>query len=210
MGGVKVVHLSLALCGLLSAAVPAFGENTDWKLAPPIDTTTGAATTTGATGAAPELKPTATVPDAAATVDKRPRATTAQAPDKKKNKRYGKTAFEMARYHWLDRAAAADPSIVAAICENRKGAVELARNPRIAEIADVDHYLCRRITKWKNAAWILAENPQVGHVISLDPEGIYRAIRRNPKIARRLAENPTFADMIDTNPDLGSYIAHHL
>jgi hypothetical protein len=50
----------------------------------------------------------------------------------------------------------------------------------------------------------------VDHVITLDPEGIYRAIRRDPHIAYVLSKNPTFADMIDANPDLGDYIAHHM
>jgi hypothetical protein len=110
----------------------------------------------------------------------------------------------------LDKAVAADPSLAAAICSTKKGAEMMARHGRIAEIADADHYVCRRITKWKKAAAILATNPHVDHVIALDPEGIYRAIRRNPEIARILALNPCFADMIDANPDLGVYIANHM
>jgi hypothetical protein len=125
-------------------------------------------------------------------------------------KKYGKTAVQLARYHWLDKAAEANPTIISAICAHRKSAKILADHPRIAEIADVDHYVCRRITKWRGASLALVRNPHCDHVIALDPEGIYRAIRRDPKIARELAISPMFNKMIIDNPDLATVIARHM
>jgi hypothetical protein len=215
MRGLKFVHLSFALFGVLSAGSPGFAWDAESEPAVKAGTTSGApVTTAGVIVANPpgELRTAvgAAATDPASTIDLRPQVTQTKTVSKEKYKRYGKIATQMARYHWIDRAAAADPSIVAAICASSKGAEMLARNARIAEIADADHYTCRRITKWKKAAAILAANPHVDHVVTLDPEGIYRAIRRDPHIARVLALNPTFADMIDANPDLGNFIARHL
>lgn len=122
----------------------------------------------------------------------------------------GKVAKRMARYHWLDKIALAQPEVIEAITNHRGAAKILASHPRIGEIAEADHYLCRRITKWKSAARVLAANTGVRNVITLDPEGIYRAIRRDRKVARILAKNPRFDQMIAENPDLGRYIAQFM
>lgn len=122
----------------------------------------------------------------------------------------GRVAKRLARYHWLDKLALAQPELIEAITNHKSAAEILARHPRIAEIAEADHYLCRRITKWKSAARILAGNTNCRNVISLDPEGIYRAVRRDRKIARILAKNPRLDQMIAENPDLGRYIAHFM
>lgn len=122
----------------------------------------------------------------------------------------GTVAKRMARYHWLDKIALAQPEVIEAITNHSAAARILASHPRIAEIAEADHYLCRRITKWKSAARILAANTGVRNVVTLDPEGIYRAIRRDRKVARILAKNPRFDQMIAENPDLGRYIAQFM
>jgi len=122
----------------------------------------------------------------------------------------GKVAKRMARYHWLDKIALAQPEVIEAITNHSGAAKILASHPRIAEIAEADHYLCRRITKWKSAARVLAANTGVRNVVTLDPEGIYRAIRRDRKVARILAKNPRFDQMIAENPDLGRYIAQFM
>jgi hypothetical protein len=217
MRGMKIVHLSVAMFGLLSACCPAFAWEAEALPAPSASTTSGASGTTA--GAALTTPPaqlrtaagtTNVITDPASTIELRPQVTSTKMVGKTKYKRHTKISTEMAKYHWLDRAVAADPGLVAALCATSKGAEMLARHGRIAEIADADHYTCRRITKWRKAAAILALNPHVDHVITLDPEGIYRAIRRDPHIAYVLSKNPTFADMIDANPDLGNYIANHM
>ncbi|GEM_PF-3243294 len=120
------------------------------------------------------------------------------------------TAFRMARDPWLYKSAAADPGIVAAICQHPLAAWMLTRNRHLGEIADSDHYVCRRLTRWRLAAWTLVQNPEADHVIALDPEGIYRAINRDPHIAHRLAKHPMFNQMVVENPDLGEFIARHM
>lgn len=120
------------------------------------------------------------------------------------------TARRLAKYHWLDRAAQANPAIIEAICAHRSAAKLLCKHPRLKEIAEADHYLCRRLTKWKSVARMLASNPQADRVIFLDPEGIYYAIKRDRSIARRLAKNPMFEEMIADNPDLGKFIASYM
>ncbi len=121
-----------------------------------------------------------------------------------------RTAVQMAKYHWLDKVALADPGIVAAITTHYTAALELAKHPRIGEIAEADHYLCRRLTKWKTVARRLAKNGNADKVIALDPEGMYRAIRRDKATARRLVKNPMFDQMVSENPDLGKLVAAYM
>ncbi len=121
-----------------------------------------------------------------------------------------RTAVQMAKYHWLDKVALADPGIVAAITTHYTAALELAKHPRIGEIAEADHYLCRRLTKWKTVARRLAKNGNADKVIALDPEGMYRAIRRDKATARRLVKNPMFDQMVSDNPDLGKLVAAYM
>jgi len=121
-----------------------------------------------------------------------------------------RSAYRMARYHWLDKAAAADPDLIASICCYSGPAKILAAHPRLASIAEQDHYVCRRITKFKSAARILARNPEALGVVGHDPEGIYQAIRRDRKIAYILAKNPQFDQMIVDNPDLGKFISAYM
>lgn len=120
------------------------------------------------------------------------------------------TAVRMANYRWLDKMAAADPGLVAAICTYEKAAKLLANHPHLDKIAEADHYTCRRITKWKSAARILTANPKALEVVTLDPEGIYRAIKADRTIARRLSKNFFFDQMIVQNPDLGKFIANNM
>lgn len=118
-----------------------------------------------------------------------------------------KAAKRMARYHWLDRAALANPRIIEAITYHKKATEILARHPRLGAIGDADHYVCRRVTQYKKAARLLAASPQAHDVITLDPEGIYTAIERDKKIIRILSKNPMFDQMIVDNPDLGRVIS---
>jgi hypothetical protein len=121
-----------------------------------------------------------------------------------------KSARKIAKSHWLDKAAAANPGIIEAITRWKGASTIVARHPRLAAIADADHYLCRRLTKWKSVARVLCKNGQVKTVIDYDPEGIYYAVRRDKKIIRILAKNPSFDQMIVDNPDLGRELAKHL
>lgn len=121
-----------------------------------------------------------------------------------------KSAKRMAKYHWLDKAALANPQIIEAITQHRCAAYVLAKHPRLGAISDADHYLCRRLTKWKCVARRLAKQGQVWRVIDHDPEGIYQAIRRDRRIVRILAKNPKFDQMIVDNPDLGRELAKHM
>lgn len=128
-----------------------------------------------------------------------------------KHKRYDfRTAHAMAKYHWLDKVAEADPGVVAAICHHYWAALTLAQHPRIGEIAQWDHYTCRRLTKWKTVARMLAKNGECAKVVAYDPEGIYRAIKRDKTLARMLMTNPQFDQMIAENPDLGVLIAQYM
>lgn len=119
-------------------------------------------------------------------------------------------AKRLARYVWLEKSAEANPAIIEAITNHRSAAKILARHPHISDIAKADPYLCRRITKWPSAARTLAANGNAAKCISRDPEGIYRAIRKDRNVARILAKNPMFDQMIDDNPDLGQFIAHFM
>lgn len=125
-------------------------------------------------------------------------------------RRDGRMARRMARYHWLDKAAQANPAIVEAITQHRRAAMLVAKHPRLGYIAEADHYLCRRLTRWKSVARLLAASPQANRVIALDPEGIYSAIKRDKRTARILAKNPNFDQMIVENPDLGQLIATYM
>lgn len=120
------------------------------------------------------------------------------------------TANTMARYHWLDRAAQADPQLIESITEYHSSAMLLAKHPRLGEIAEADHYLCRRLTRWKDVSRALATNPHADRVIALDPEGIYRAIKNDRRLPKRLAKNPMFHRMISDNPDLGKLLSTYM
>ena len=129
-------------------------------------------------------------------------------PDRLRHDR--KAANAMARYHWLDKAAQADPHLIESITDFHSAAMILAKHPRLGEIAEADHYLCRRLTRWKSVARTLASNPQADRVISLDPEGIYRAIKNDRRLAKLLARNPMFHRMITENPDLGRFLSTYM
>lgn len=122
----------------------------------------------------------------------------------------GRAAKKLAKYHWLDKLVAANPEVSESITNHRRAAMILANHARIAEIAEADPYLCRRITKWKSAARRLAANPNARNVFNRDPEGIYRAIRRDKKIIRILSKNPLIDQMIIDNPELGRVMAHYM
>ena len=119
-------------------------------------------------------------------------------------------ANSMATYHWLDRAAQANPQLIESITDYHSAAMLLAKHPRLGQIAEADHYLCRRLTRWKDVARKLAANPQADKVIALDPEGIYRAIKKDRKIAKSLARNPMYYRMIGENPDLGRLLSTYM
>jgi hypothetical protein len=119
-------------------------------------------------------------------------------------------AYQMAKYEWLDKVAAANPQVLEAICERPGAARLLAQHRHIAAMADADHYLCRRITRWKYATNQLIHNPQAAHVINLDPEGIYYAIDRDPHVATVLASHVRFDEMMEFNPDLARVMDQHM
>ena len=116
-------------------------------------------------------------------------------------------AKRLAKSHWLEKAAAENPKIIAAIAQYQDSAKILASHPRLGHIAEYDHYLCRELTKWKGASRALAKNPQAQGVIYYDPEGIYRAIKVDKTTARKLARNTEFAQMVIDNPDLAEKLA---
>ncbi len=120
------------------------------------------------------------------------------------------TAVKIARMRWVDKMITADPGLVAAICSHAASARVLAAHPHLDKIAEADHYTCRRITKWGSAAAILAKNPQALRVVTLDPEGIYRAIKHDRSIAKRLTKNPNFNQMVVENPDLGKLLSNYM
>jgi hypothetical protein len=168
-------------------------------------TTQSTSTTVSRTDAAPALRPVVQTqqlePVSASVVQKK----------KVKHKRYDyRTAHAMAKYHWLDKVAEADPGVVASICHHYWAALTLAQHPRLGEIAQWDHYTCRRLTKWKTVARMLARNGECAKVVAYDPEGIYRAIKRDKTLARMLSTNPQFDQMISENPDLGVLIAQYM
>jgi hypothetical protein len=121
-----------------------------------------------------------------------------------------KLAKRLAKSHWLEKAAAEDPEIIAAITQYSGSAKILARHPRLGHIAEYDHYLCRQLTKWKGASRVLAKNPQAQGVVYYDPEGIYRAIKADKGTARRLSRNTEFAQMVIDNPDLAKVLAGYM
>jgi hypothetical protein len=121
-----------------------------------------------------------------------------------------KLASRLARSHWLEKAVAEDPEIIAAITQYSGSAKILARHPRLGYIAEYDHYLCRQLTKWKGASRVLAKNPQAQAVLYYDPEGIYRAIKVDKGTARRLSRNTEFAQMVIDNPDLAKVLASYM
>lgn len=129
---------------------------------------------------------------------------------KKRERSDLESACKMARYHWLDKAAEADPSLVEAICNHYTAARILAKHPRLGEIAKYDHYTCRRLTRWRSVARILAANGECQKVVAYDPEGIYRAIKRERRLAKLLSKNPMFDQMISDNPDLGRLISLYI
>jgi len=131
-------------------------------------------------------------------------------PDLGRLRRDRKSAKRLAAYHWLDKAADANPLIIEAITSHRSAAKILAKHPRLSEIADADHYVCRRITQWKGAARVLAKNSEVKEVAEFDPEGLYAAIERDKKIVRILSRNPMFDQMVVENPDLGRVVAKYM
>jgi hypothetical protein len=118
-----------------------------------------------------------------------------------------RTARRLAKDHWLDKAVEADPALVEGICSHYTAALILARHPRLGEIAQWDHYTCRRLTKWKTVARILAKNGECYKVVALDPEGVYRAVRRDKMFAKLLTTNPMYDQMVYDNPDLGKLMA---
>lgn len=121
-----------------------------------------------------------------------------------------RVAYMMARYEWLDQVAAANPRVLEAICSRPGPAKRLAKHKHLDKLADADHYLCRRITRWKSATNQLVLNPKADHVITLDPQGIYYAIDRDPHIATMLARHRSFDNMAVQNPDLVRQIDQHV
>lgn len=121
-----------------------------------------------------------------------------------------KSATQLASYHWLDKAALANPEIIEAITRYRHASAILAKHPRLGDIAEADHNLCHRLTKWRSVAMILSNNAQADRVISIDPNSMYDAIERYPKVIRNLAKNPSFYQILDDNPEIGRVIAKHM
>ena len=120
------------------------------------------------------------------------------------------SARRMAKDHWLDKAVEADPSLVEAICTHYTAALILAKHPKLGAIAQQDHYTCRRLTKWKSVARVLAKNGECYKVVTLDPQGIYLAIKRDPSLVKLLSTNPMFDQMVSENPDLGRLISLYM
>jgi hypothetical protein len=120
------------------------------------------------------------------------------------------TAYRLAKDPWLDKMVMADPSLVEKICAFPGPARLVAKHRRIAQIAEADHYLCRRLTQWRGATLALTKNPNADKVIYYDPEGIYRAINRNPRYARFLARLNMFNQMVVQDPDLGRFVGDRL
>lgn len=119
-------------------------------------------------------------------------------------------ARQLAREDWFDKAAAANPRLVAAVCSHAWAANIVAKHRHLAAIADADPYLCRRLTQWPEATFNLLRNPQADHVIERDPQGIYYAIAKRPSVARLVAGHQQFYHMVEQNPDLGNFIIAHM
>jgi hypothetical protein len=119
-------------------------------------------------------------------------------------------AVQLARDVWFDKIAAANPSIVATVCNDPKAATVLAAHPHLGKVADADHLLCRRLTRWHTATEVLLRNPQLDRVVELDPQGMYWAMDRRPAYARVLSGHVLFYKMVSDNPELGSVVASHM
>jgi hypothetical protein len=119
-------------------------------------------------------------------------------------------AVQLVRDVWFDKIAAANPSIVAVVCNDPKAATILAAHPHLGKVADADHLVCRRLTRWNSATEVLLRNPYLDHVVALDPQGIYWAMNRRPAYARVLAGHVMFYRMVAENPELGSVVASHM
>ncbi len=121
-----------------------------------------------------------------------------------------RVATQMAKYEWLDKVAAADPSILAAICEHPGPAKLIAKHRHLNKLAEADHYLCRRLTRFPGATKALIHATYCDYVVALDPEGIYFAIARDPHVGTVLSSHTMFDEMVMTNPDLARVIAQHM
>ncbi len=119
-------------------------------------------------------------------------------------------AWKMARDPYFYETAQADPTMVAAVCAHRNTATWLAKNRHLDRVADADPLLCRRLTKWHSSAVALVRNPNCRHVIALDPEGLYTVVNRYPNIARILASNQMFNELVAENPEIGRFISLHM
>lgn len=108
-------------------------------------------------------------------------------------------AYRLAKDPWLDKIAAADPRIVAAICAHSGPAKILAKHRHLDKIAESDHYLCRRLTQWEGATQKLCRSPYFDKVIALDPQGMYFALNRKPEYARVLARQTMFNELANSD-----------
>ena len=174
---------------------------------PEVKTTT-TTTTTSTTGSPSQLRPPQKIEQTVQRSVDITETTVAQPPVRVRIDR--RLARKMAKDHWLEKAVAADPSLIDAITQYSSAAKILAKHPRIGTIAEADHYTCRNITRWKTASRNLARNPEVKEVIDCDPEGIVRAIKRDSKIGKLLVKQPDFSQIIVDNPELGKLLATHM
>lgn len=117
---------------------------------------------------------------------------------------------KIAAYRWVDKMALADPQLVTALTNYAASAEILAKHPHLDKIAEADHYLCRRLTKWPKAARILVANSKCYKVVAYDPEGLYRAIKYDRSLAKRLTKNLYYQEMIVENPELGKVLARYM
>lgn len=191
----QVLITSLIAALNMVAFAPAFAQS---------DTTTDNGTPLRGPAATPPSAMT-TEPSVAVPADPPLHSVTAQ-----KIRKSRRLAYVMAKYHWLDKVAASNPEVLAAICERPGAARILAQHRHIDAMADVDHYLCRRITRWKGATNKLIRNPKAAHVINLDPEGIYYAIDRDPHVGTVLALHVRFDEMLEFDPQLGHVLDQHM
>jgi len=184
-------------------------KTTDSLISQPVVTTPAKTveTTTTSTTSASTLRPPQKIEQ---TVQRSVDMTETTAPQSLRVRIDRRLARKMAKDHWLEKAAAADPSLIDAITQYSSAAKILAKHPRIGTIAEADHYTCRNITRWKTASRNLARNPEVKEVIDCDPEGIYRAIKRDSKIGKLLVKQPDFSQIIVDNPELGKLLATHM